>query len=888
MPDRNLLTRRVLIAGGAQAFWAEAAALADAWAKECGLVRRDLIVLLPTVDGLAAARLAWAERGGWVPRIETTQTLAASLGPSAPVPAGALRLDAALDRLSAAALLRSQPWARTWARQHPQAFDVAAARVAQTAAALARAAFTQPPRRRAAWWQHARENLGPVDGPGATERMLARVALEWAALAPPPSTDALFDLVAAGWIVVQAQTADALAEGLLAVSQAPALVLEARVAWIDVQDRAHEPQVQLARCCGFEDEAQAAAAQVLSHLAAGQQPVVLVAQDREVVRRARALLERHQVNMVDETGWRLSTTRAAARVMSLLRACRPWASTDDMLDALKAAQPVRQAGDAVERIESLARRRNWTRRERVVPAELTPAALAMWQAAMRTCDALWAGGRAQPLGGWLQGLREAIVASRGWGGGAGAAEAGDAAMLQLWAALRLDSDDSALPDEGLAFDAFVDWVDATLEQATFIAESTAAQAQVVITPLERAVLRPFAAAVMPGCDEKGFGASFDADPLLGDALAASLGLPSVSDRRSARRRALELLLAVPRVTLLHRRVDGEEPLAPSPWVEWLDLLWRQYGRGALPAWTDPRVLRPFAAAPTPRPAPAARHLPQRLSASTVAALRECPYRFFSRAVLGLREAEELEDDPSKSDYGNWLHAVLYRFHAERLAPRDREQDRETLGAIALEERVRYGLDDRGFLPYAVSFDRFAEHYVEWLAAREAQGWRWHGGEVELAATWPSLEGVELFGRLDRIDQRDDGQTWQLIDYKTGSALALKSLARDRLEDTQLAFYAAVARAAGLPGAQASLQAGYLAVDDPDGLHEIVHAEVDDSARRLVEGLSSDLRRLRQGCGLPALGEGRVCEYCEARGLCRRDDWPGASADTPHDVQAPPS
>jgi ATP-dependent helicase/nuclease subunit B len=30
--------------------------------------------------------------------------------------------------------------------------------------------------------------------------------------------------------------------------------------------------------------------------------------------------------------------------------------------------------------------------------------------------------------------------------------------------------------------------------------------------------------------------------------------------------------------------------------------------------------------------------------------------------------------------------------------------------------------------------------------------------------------------------------------------------------------------------------------------------------------------LRGGAGLPALGEGASCEYCAARGLCRRDDW----------------
>ena len=27
-----------------------------------------------------------------------------------------------------------------------------------------------------------------------------------------------------------------------------------------------------------------------------------------------------------------------------------------------------------------------------------------------------------------------------------------------------------------------------------------------------------------------------------------------------------------------------------------------------------------------------------------------------------------------------------------------------------------------------------------------------------------------------------------------------------------------------------------------------------------------------GSGLRALGEGSVCEWCDVRGLCRRDDW----------------
>jgi ATP-dependent helicase/nuclease subunit B len=31
-------------------------------------------------------------------------------------------------------------------------------------------------------------------------------------------------------------------------------------------------------------------------------------------------------------------------------------------------------------------------------------------------------------------------------------------------------------------------------------------------------------------------------------------------------------------------------------------------------------------------------------------------------------------------------------------------------------------------------------------------------------------------------------------------------------------------------------------------------------------------RIAQGAPLPALGEGMACEYCAARGLCRKDFW----------------
>ena len=148
------------------------------------------------------------------------------------------------------------------------------------------------------------------------------------------------------------------------------------------------------------------------------------------------------------------------------------------------------------------------------------------------------------------------------------------------------------------------------------------------------------------------------------------------------------------------------------------------------------------------------------------------------------------------------------------------------------------------------------------------GWRWQSGESEASRALPELDGLEIYGRIDRIDRLEgkDGARLELIDYKTGSAEKLKETLREPLEDTQLAFYAA------LVGDDLPVAASYLAVDRTRGLIPLVHPRVADDARTLVAGIAEEMKHLRNGAGLRALGEGSACEYCRARGLCRRDHW----------------
>ena len=857
--------------------WRAIAAEARAWASQRGVRLADAVVLVPFAQHLPLARRAWARQGGWMPRIETSQTLARSLPPAAaqwPV-AGQLRFDVALDGLHAAQMLRRQSWAAAWARDDPRGFALAAASVVATAHALARAAACVPPSLRDAHWAQAREvlPLPSVGAAGARERLLCRVALEWAAAAAAPATDALFDLHPSAWIVVQAGGADALVRRLLDQdSSTPSLWMDTDATLSDAP--APNGRIQVGVCADFETEAHRSAAAVLAHLNAGVQPVALIAQDRALVRRVRALLARQQVPLRDETGWTLSTTRAAASVHSLLNCARADASSDEWLDWLKACCGDAASGEQRAALDAL--ERAW-RRAGVRSAsqgdieQLAPAAAALLQASRQTAGRLASPGQ-RGLIAWLQALSAALRDCGLWA----RLEADDAGR-QLLKALHLDASTLLRTDAAdvgsLSLAAFVDWVGASLEAASFLPASDA-QPQVVITPLAQAMLRPFGAVVFPGADDKHLGGVIASNGLLSDSEAHALGVPDRAARRLSQAQAFAQILRVPMLTFLRRLDDNGDPLSVSPLLAQLALAQARSNEPGLPSAADARIAHVRATAPVARPLPRAPELlPQRLSASACEALRACPYRFFALRMLRLQSIDELDTGVQKRDYGSWLHAVLHRFHRERSQPLPAADEAARLHAAAAEEVNAAGLDAAEFLPYSASFARFVPRYVAWLHARDEDGAQWLDGERELTARPPEWAGTEMHGVLDRVDSVPgvDGPLIQLIDYKTGQATTLRSIVRQG-EDTQLAFYAALMGAQGeAPG---DIAASYVFLDEGEKVVELPLPDVQAHAGLLVEGIGVDLSRLRQGAAMPALGEGRSCDFCDARGLCRKDDWSG--------------
>ena len=820
--------------------WQGLLARIDAELRQLAAHPARSVVLLPYAQLMPLAARLWAAQfpDAFAPRFETTRNWATRAGWFTPGPHD-LSFDHGRDLLTAAALLEGAGLAAQRA--------LLAGPLVEQATQLGQIAASLPPALRPDWAEQARGALPPVgDGPLALEAAVGRIAIAWAG-GSDYATDVLF----------APRVADALDALLIVPGLLPDPLTETlaehyfeKAVRLQPESDAALGHIALHTCADAEDEAERAAACVLRQIEVGRVPVALIAGDRLLTRRINALLIERGAQLRDETGWKLSTTHAAAQLMAALHACAPRASTDEVLDWLKLAP----AFDA--------------RQQRALERRLRRDAVRGWpQAALLTGD--------QPLTQHIESLRAPMMAARplvDWlpalrtllqGCGLWPLLAADVAGNAVIDALGLS--DEALADwrdwpaaqrrMGLA--EFTRWVGEALEAASFRPPHPAA-AQVVVLPLTQLLGRPFAALVLPGADEQRLPAAPEPPGPWSAAQRQALHLPTREDLRDAQAAAWALALRVPQVDVLWRNTDDSgEPLLPSPLVQSLQL----QELAALGA--EGREARFIQIRPTERPQPRGDALPtQPLSASGYEMLRACPYRFFALRQLGLAEEGELDVDIDKRDWGNWLHDTLRGFHeALRVAP---DADRLTLidaAAEAATEALGPGLEPGEFMPFAVAWPTLRDAYLQWLAKHEAGGAQFKLAEESIDTQRGPLR---LKGQIDRIDEVTDGATL-LIDYKTEPLARTRDRIKAGNEDTQLPFYAL------LSGADAP-RAAYLnlAEREAPSLHEL--PELPMLAAQLYEGMAYDLARIAAGEPLPALGEGSVCGWCDARGLCRKDFW----------------
>ncbi len=652
-----------------------------------------------------------------------------------------------------------------------------------------------------------------------------------------------------------------------------------------------------------EQEAQAVALQVRRWLLdRPRAPVAIITGDRRLARRVRALLENSQIPLDDAGGWALSTTSAAALLERWLETIEEDFACAPLLDVLKSPfLSHRQRDEHLARVrrleqdiilhENIARgldryREHLDRRSARLPAwgELSKQALHALldhlEQAARPLLALQDG--AYPASDFLAALDESLVAL----GAHEALQEDDAGQCVL-ALLESLHNAGRFSSVSLSWREFRDWLGRNLERANY--QPPDSGSPVRLLTLEQSRLQHFDAVVLAGCNRDQLPGKPGAQAFFNQRVRSELGLSTWSQTLAERlHHFCRALLSADRVLLTRHREQDGEPVAPSPWLELLDVFYRNAWEkslqdptlGALlkqpqsrPATPDDRPLP----GTTRRPAPAADPalLPTQWSASTHQRLVDCPYRFFAADALRLKPPEEITEALSKADYGSLVHRIIQAFNSNiRELPGPWQGPLDTArrdDALALLKLISLNV----FNPAMRESFEARSWYRQWCAVMPAYlDWEidrrsvWPQRETEISVELNLTDTLRVGGRIDRLDRNREGAA--LLDYKTGTPPSPQQVQDG--EAVQLPSYA-------------------LAVDDVTRLDCL---KIDKAAVKPVSCADSEtletllpaLRErllaldsaLHQHAPLPAWGDEASCRWCEFDGVCRRAMWQQQEAD----------
>ncbi|QWE21837.1 PD-(D/E)XK nuclease family protein [Polynucleobacter sp. AP-Jannik-300A-C4] len=672
----------------------------------------------------------------------------------------------------------------------------------------------------------------------------------------------------------------------------------------------------------FEELAWAAAKSIEAHLVAGKTNIALVAQDRLAARRARALLSRFgpSLRIRDETGWKLSTTRAAASLNSWLELIRspkegPSASAlleflqnpffdlahtlhkpseacvslvaqlEDILIASQAKSGWETFRIAIERANAYSSRGTVPHESLLELLTLLQRHHAQWLELKLDCENAYA-----LLQSNLQSMGMAQELEK------------DSAGKQLLEVLKtFDLGAGAYRQISMRLPEWLSLLKTIIEEASYQEVGQQAEATLSILPLSSTRLREFDAVVLVGCDEQQLPAFSEPPLFFSDTLNRLLKASTLTAQYIQQARDLsQLLISCPQVDLLWQsKSKSGEPLRPSAWIsrlrtQLLDWPILEAKPDTYSSLSDP--LQEAVTTVSPDIA-----LPISMSPSAYKALRDCPYRYYVRSILGLRKAKEFEEGFDASLAGQVLHALLKNFFqalkTEEQKPHSsihqgedarREWMREHLTKYSEKEFERLIKGDARVTGTLRDWQKQIPSFVEWQLQREAEGWQYHDAELPVGfmVTLTDPDGVqreiEIAGRADRFDINTNNSTVAaVIDYKNQGINKIKKRADHLLDDPQLLIYARAvnenAIAAHLPGRNieqaewVSLKADLKKAED-----KIVRSypveQMPEMMAQFSEQLSDDLQVLWARKPMKAFAPDSVCQYCEARGICRKGMW----------------
>ena len=659
----------------------------------------------------------------------------------------------------------------------------------------------------------------------------------------------------------------------------------------------------------FEDLAWEATYCIEGHLHAGRTQIALVAQDRLLARRTRALLARlgTGLSIEDETGWKLSTTRAAAALhawLELLRCPPQGPSAITLLEFLK--NPFldisgllnvipNEIALLISELESMLllkqARASWVSFYLAIEAGASPEfdpRLHRLLQSIRERVSVWQNrdGQNLPCAKALAQLHDDLSYF-----GMRHQFEQDAAGLQLLAMLdKLGLEQGQLPTLCMPLAEWIIFLKTRMEEEVYREQGGDASARVTILPLSATRLRRFDAVVMVGCDERQLPSYGETPLFFSESLSQTLGGTDIARQYRQQARDLSQLFAsYTHIDLLWQSEGASgEPLRASPWIVRLQEHQPQLATRESNRFARSTLGRPMTMAHATRldglP------MPTRMSPSAYRALRACPYQYYVRSLLGLRKRKDLDDELDASLIGQTLHQILRNFFQELKSTEARdaqiEDDLELRKAWMITHLMssseqgfsRLLEGDQRVLGHLRDWQKQIPSFVEWQLERELQGWRFHdaerklGFEFNFSDEYGQSHQIRIEGYADRIDIKPNTSSLAILDYKHQSREKVLERGTQLMDDPQLLLYAKALSPQG-PLDQLDWVSLKMNLKKKNADQRSVGiTEIPLAMEQLDAQLQKDLGRVWSGGAMQAFAPESTCRYCDARGICRKGMW----------------
>ena len=521
-------------------------------------------------------------------------------------------------------------------------------------------------------------------------------------------------------------------------------------------DKRHLAGIRLMELPTPDAEAQAVALAVREALDTPHRRIAVITPDRSLARRIVQHLRRWNIEADDSAGRPLAHT-PAGRVLLLLAEIIATSAAPVPLMALlshplvKAGEPRREWLRHVRRLEkSLRGPRPAPGLAGIEPAASEAGVGAWWSETAEVLAPLTQLGESTALADCIDVLAEV-----------GEALCGEA----LWA--REDGRSLAAAIEDMRVQARV--VGTTIAPDDVHAVLTDAWAGIAVRPpygghprvaiygLLEARMSRADLVVCAGLNEGSWPARPSVDPLLAPPVLRALGVPGADFRIGLSAHDLAGALGAPDVLLSRSERDAEGPAIPSRFMlrvkALLGDMLERYRDETLPKLAEAIDDAPLEARYTrPEPVPSAEQRRQRISVTSLDRLRSDPYQYYASSILRLKDMDGLDAEPTPAWQGQLAHDILEHWH-------------EHGGDLTAIARSRLAEMDHHPLTRALWEPRLLRA-LEWVASEIDDN---PDRTPVLWEKWGAMEhrGIELFGRIDRLDRLADG-SFAVVDYKTGS------------------------------------------------------------------------------------------------------------------------